>query len=68
MHEYIPELKESLRKGEVTRREFVRTATLLGMSAARRGRRRRARPGRWRGPPTRASGAACCASPPASRR
>jgi peptide/nickel transport system substrate-binding protein len=34
MHEYIPELKEQFRKGELTRREFVRSATLLGMSFA----------------------------------
>ncbi len=37
MHEYIPELKEEFQKGEITRREFVRTATLLGMSAAAAG-------------------------------
>jgi peptide/nickel transport system substrate-binding protein len=34
MHEYIPELKEQYRKGELTRREFVRGATLLGLSFA----------------------------------
>jgi peptide/nickel transport system substrate-binding protein len=34
MHEYIPELREQYRTGEITRREFMRTATLLGMSAA----------------------------------
>ena len=33
-HPYIPELKEQLRKGEIDRREFLRTATLLGLSAA----------------------------------
>ena len=33
-HPYIPELKEQLRKGEIDRREFLRTATLLGVSAA----------------------------------
>jgi peptide/nickel transport system substrate-binding protein len=33
-HPYIPELKEQYRQGRVTRREFLRTATLLGMSAA----------------------------------
>jgi peptide/nickel transport system substrate-binding protein len=32
-HVYIPELKEQLRKGEIDRREFLRTATLLGMAA-----------------------------------
>ena len=32
-HSYIPELKEQLRTGRVDRREFLRTATLLGMSA-----------------------------------
>jgi peptide/nickel transport system substrate-binding protein len=37
MHEYIPELKEQYRKGEITRREFMRTATLLGMSVAAAG-------------------------------
>ncbi len=33
LHPYVPELKEQLRKGEVDRREFLRTATLLGVSA-----------------------------------
>ncbi len=33
-HPYIPELKEQYRQGKVTRREFLRLATLLGMSAA----------------------------------
>ncbi len=33
-HPYIPELKEQYRQGRVTRREFFRMATLLGMSAA----------------------------------
>jgi peptide/nickel transport system substrate-binding protein len=33
-HPYIPELKDGLLKGKVTRREFLRQATLLGMSAA----------------------------------
>jgi len=33
-HPYIPELKELYQKGRVTRREFLRNATLLGMSAA----------------------------------
>ena len=33
-HEYIPELKELYRQGRCTRREFIRTATLLGLSAA----------------------------------
>ncbi len=32
-HSYIPELKNRLAKGEIDRREFLRTATLLGMSA-----------------------------------
>ncbi len=32
-HPYIPELKEQLRKGGVDRREFLRTITLLGVSA-----------------------------------
>lgn len=32
MHEYIPELKEQYRRGEITRREFVHSATLLGPS------------------------------------
>ncbi len=30
-HPYIPELKEQLRKGDVDRREFLRTITLLGV-------------------------------------
>ena len=60
-HPYIPELKEQLRKGEIDRREFLRTATLLGVSAASeyamagavgRGRRgeRDGKQGRRRGP------------------
>ncbi|GHD51596.1 diguanylate cyclase [Thalassobaculum fulvum] len=32
-HPYIPELREQLRRGEVDRREFLRTITLLGVSA-----------------------------------
>jgi peptide/nickel transport system substrate-binding protein len=34
VHPYIPELKEQYRNGRVTRREFLRMATLLGMSVA----------------------------------
>ena len=34
VHSYIPELSEQLRKGEIDRREFLRTATLLGVSAS----------------------------------
>ena len=33
IHAYIPELCEQLRTGKVDRREFLRTATLLGVSA-----------------------------------
>ncbi len=33
VHSYIPELCEQLRTGKVDRREFLRTATLLGVSA-----------------------------------
>jgi peptide/nickel transport system substrate-binding protein len=33
-HPYVPELCEQLRKGEVDRREFLRTVTLLGVSAS----------------------------------
>ena len=33
-HAYIPELKELYRAGRITRREFLRNATLLGMSLA----------------------------------
>jgi len=33
-HPYIPELADMLRRGQVERREFLRTATLLGLSAA----------------------------------
>ena len=33
-HPYIPELKELYRNGRITRREFLRNTTLLGMSAA----------------------------------
>ncbi|MDX1614506.1 MAG: ABC transporter substrate-binding protein [Candidatus Promineifilaceae bacterium] len=34
IHPYIPEAYSLLEKGRVTRREFLRTATLLGMSAS----------------------------------
>lgn len=33
-HPYVPELREQLRKGDIDRREFLRTATLLGVSAS----------------------------------
>ena len=33
-HSAIPEVAEQLRKGEIDRREFLRTATLLGLSAS----------------------------------
>ena len=33
MHPYVPELYEQFKKGQVDRREFLRTATLLGVSA-----------------------------------
>jgi peptide/nickel transport system substrate-binding protein len=33
LHPFIPELAEKLRKGEVSRRDFLRTATMLGASA-----------------------------------
>ena len=36
-HPYIPELKELYRDGRISRREFLRNATLLGMSAAAAG-------------------------------
>jgi peptide/nickel transport system substrate-binding protein len=36
-HPYIPELKELYRVGRISRREFLRNATLLGMSAAAAG-------------------------------
>ena len=32
-HPYIPELVEELRRNRVSRREFLRTSTLLGLSA-----------------------------------
>ena len=32
-HSYIPTLKEQFAEGKVDRREFLRTATLLGVSA-----------------------------------
>ena len=35
IHPYIPELCEQLRAGKLDRREFLRTATLLGVSAVR---------------------------------
>jgi peptide/nickel transport system substrate-binding protein len=33
IHPYVPELVNQLRKGEIDRREFLRTTTLLGVSA-----------------------------------
>ena len=33
VHPYIPELKEQYTKGKITRREFLRNSTLLGLSA-----------------------------------
>ena len=33
-HPFIPELKDQFLKGRVDRREFLRTATLLGLSAS----------------------------------
>jgi peptide/nickel transport system substrate-binding protein len=33
-HPYVPTLKRQLSSGKVSRREFLRTATLLGVSAA----------------------------------
>ena len=33
-HPYIPELEELYRQGRISRREFLRNATLLGMSVA----------------------------------
>ena len=41
VHPYIPRLVEQLEARRVDRREFLRTATLLGMSSARRLRHRR---------------------------
>jgi peptide/nickel transport system substrate-binding protein len=32
LHPYIPELQDALRKGQISRREFLRFATLLGVS------------------------------------
>ena len=34
VHPYVPEIAERLRKGEVSRREFLGTVTRLGVSAA----------------------------------
>ena len=34
IHPYVPELCEQLRKEEIGRRDFLRTTTLLGVSAA----------------------------------
>jgi peptide/nickel transport system substrate-binding protein len=34
IHPYVPELKSLYQKGEITRRQFLRNSTLLGMSAA----------------------------------
>ena len=43
-HPYLPNLRSELRRGKIDRREFLRTATLLGVSAAR--------PMRWPAWPT----------------
>ena len=32
-HSYLPELRSDLRRGSIDRREFLRTATLLGVAA-----------------------------------
>ena len=32
LHPWVPELQEQLRKGQISRREFLRYATLLGVS------------------------------------
>jgi peptide/nickel transport system substrate-binding protein len=37
MHHYIPELKEKYRKGQISRREFLRTSALLGFSLSSSG-------------------------------
>jgi peptide/nickel transport system substrate-binding protein len=37
LHPYVPELQEQLRTGVIERREFLRTATLLGVSASAAG-------------------------------
>jgi hypothetical protein len=34
VHPYVPEVAEKLRKGEVSRREFLGTVARLGVSAA----------------------------------
>ena len=34
LHPYVPELVEQLRRGDISRRQFLRTAGLLGVSAA----------------------------------
>ena len=34
IHPYIPEVYSKLKQGRVTRREFMRLSTLLGMSAS----------------------------------
>ncbi|MEQ9174379.1 MAG: ABC transporter substrate-binding protein, partial [Alphaproteobacteria bacterium] len=33
LHPYVPELQRQLSEGQIGRRDFVRTATMLGMSA-----------------------------------
>jgi peptide/nickel transport system substrate-binding protein len=32
IHPYVPEMQEQLRQGRISRREFLRVATLLGVS------------------------------------
>jgi len=34
LHPYVPELQEQLRTGNLDRREFLRTVTLLGVTAS----------------------------------
>ena len=34
LHPWVPELQDQLRKGQISRREFLRYATLLGVSVS----------------------------------
>ena len=50
-HVYLPELREQLHRGDIDRREFLRTATRLGVSASAADAMAGAIDGQWLGKP-----------------
>ncbi len=54
-HVYLPELREQLHRGDIDRREFLRTATLLGVSASAAYAMAGAIDGQWLGKPAAAA-------------